>query len=424
MRKWCTSRISRTCATAWDKLAGAFEAYVCPLSMLERRLGIDKLQANDLLTVIFTSGSTGQPKGVMLSFGNIGSNVAAINEVVQLTEDDVLCGILPFFHSLGFTVTLWAPLVLDIKAAYHFSPLEAQAVGKLCDQHRVTILLSTPTFLRSYMKRIAPEHFASLDVVVAGAEKLPVDLCDAFEQKYGVRPVEGYGTTELSPLVSVNVPPNRAAGNSRAGVKEGTVGRPVPGVTAKVVHPDTGAPLPVDEAGLLLIAGPNVMQGYLGQGELTAQVMRDGWYVTGDMARIDADGFITITGRQSRFSKIGGEMVPHGRVEELIQQIIAPGGQHLAAAVTAVADERKGERLLVLHTPTEKTPEQITRELTDAGLPNLWIPAPDGFFEVEAIPVLGTGKLDLQGVKTLATDLYRQKIAGRKGTGQKSSTEP
>ncbi len=391
-------------ATWVDKLAGGFDALVCPLGLLERRLGLDRLTADDLLTVIFTSGSTGQPKGVLLSCGNIGSNIQAIEQAVQLTPDDVLCGILPFFHSLGFTVTLWAPLALDIKVAYHFSPLEAQAVGKVCDQHHVTILLSTPTFLRSYLKRIAPEHFASLDVVVAGAERLPSDLCDAFEQKYGVRPVEGYGTTELSPLVSVNIPVNRSANHDSSGIKEGSVGRPVPGVSAKVVHPETGAPLGVDEAGLLLVTGPNVMLGYLGQPELTASVLRDGWYVTGDMAKIDADGFITITGRQSRFSKIGGEMVPHGRVEELIQQFLAPDGQHVASAVTAVADERKGERLIVLHTPTDKTPAQINTALADAGLPNLWIPGEDCYFEVEAIPVLGTGKLDLQGIKTLGAE--------------------
>jgi acyl-[acyl-carrier-protein]-phospholipid O-acyltransferase/long-chain-fatty-acid--[acyl-carrier-protein] ligase len=410
-------------ATAGDKVVGAFQAHVCPLGLLERHLGLNKLRPDDLLTVIFTSGSTGMPKGVMLSHGNIGANVTAIDQAVQLSEDDVLCGILPFFHSLGFTVTLWAPLALDIKAAYHFSPLEAQAVAKLCDQHRVTILLSTPTFLRSYLKRIAPEHFAALDVVVAGAEKLPKDLCDSFEQKFGVRPVEGYGTTELSPLVSVNTPPNRTPKNGRAGIKEGSVGRPVPGVSAKVVHPETGAPVPSGEAGLLLVSGPNVMQGYLGQPELTAQVMRDGWYVTGDMATIDADGFITITGRQSRFSKIGGEMVPHGRVEELLQQIVAPGGDHAAVAITAMNDERKGERLLVLHTHTDKTPEQLTRALADAGLPNLWIPGTDSFFEVEAIPVLGTGKLDLQGVKILAAERAHEKSAGRRGAQSTPGSE-
>ncbi|HEY1785177.1 MAG TPA: AMP-binding protein, partial [Pirellulales bacterium] len=317
---------------------------------------------------------------------------------------------LPMFHCFGYTVTLWSVLALDIKAAYHYSPLEAQQIGKLCQKHRVTIMLSTPTFLRSYLKRIAPEQFEALDVVVAGAEKLPSDLAGAFEQKFGVRPVEGYGATELSPLVSVNVPPSRAR-QAGQGLKEGSVGRPVPEVTVKVLDPESGTEMPVDQPGMLWVKGPNVMKGYLDQPQLTAEVIRDGWYKTGDLAKVDAEGFITITGRQSRFSKIGGEMVPHGRVEEILQEWLGGEEQHLAVAVTAVPDERKGERLLVLHTKSEKTPEEMVRRLTEAGLPNLWIPSADSFFEVEAIPILGTGKLDLQAVKRVASE--RLKAAGK-----------
>ena len=199
------------------------------------------------------------------------------------------------------------------------------------------------------------------------------------------------------------MPPSRAKQPGQ-GLKEGTVGRPVPEVTAQVLDPETNAPMPVDTPGMLWVKGPNVMQGYLNQPELTAEVVRDGWYKTGDLAKVDADGFITITGRQSRFSKIGGEMVPHGRVEELLQQFLGGEEQHLAVAVTAVPDERKGERLLVLHTTSDKSPEAMVHHLAAAGLPNLWIPSTDSFFEVEAIPVLGTGKLDLQGVKRLATE--------------------
>jgi len=388
--------------TLADKAIGWLESRL-PLAMLARRLGVDRLRPDDLLTVIFTSGSTGLPKGVMLSYRNIGANARAIDEVVQLSQRDVLLGILPMFHCFGYTVSLWSVLALDLKAVYHYSPLEAQQIGKLCEKHGVTIMLSTPTFLRSYLKRIAPEQLKALDVVVAGAEKLPHDLCEAFEKKFGVRPVEGYGTTETSPLVSVNLPPSRARQPGQ-GLKEGTVGRPVPGVSVKVLDPETGAPLAVDQPGMLWVKGENVMQGYLNQPELTAEVLRDGWYRTGDLARLDADGFITITGRQSRFSKIGGEMVPHGRVEELLQQFLSGEEQHLAVAVTAVPDERKGERLLVLHTKTDKTPDAMVERLSQAGLPNLWIPSTDSFFEVEAIPVLGTGKLDLQAVKRVATE--------------------
>ena len=175
------------------------------------------------------------------------------------------------------------------------------------------------------------------------------------------------------------MPPSRARQPGQ-GLKEGTVGRPVPGVTVRVLDPESDAAMPVDQPGMLWVKGPNVMQGYLNQPELTAEVIRDGWYKTGDLAKVDADGFITITGRQSRFSKIGGEMVPHGRVEELLQQFLGGEEQHLAVAVTAVPDERKGERLLVLHTQTDKSPDAMVKRLSEAGLPNLWIPVDRQFF--------------------------------------------
>lgn len=389
--------------TPWDIVAATLQAYLLPIALLERRLGLRLIQPDDLFTVIFTSGSTGQPKGVMLSYGNIGSNIEAIDKVVRLSPRDVVGGVLPFFHSFGFTVTLWSVLSLDIRGAYHFSPLDAKVIGKLCADDRVTVLVATPTFLRTYLRRCTREEFATLDVVVAGAEKLPRELANAFEEKFGVRPVEGYGTTELSPLVSVNIPPSRAPrGQEGKGLKDGSVGRPVPGVFAQVIHRETGEPLAADQPGMLRIKGPNVMQGYLNQPERTAEVIRDGWYVTGDIAILDAEGFIFITGRESRFSKIGGEMVPHIGIEEALQTLLSPDEHKLTVAVSAVPDERKGERLIVLHTALEKSPEQICKELSAAGLPNLWIPSPDSFYQVDEIPVLGTGKLDLQAVKRMA----------------------
>jgi acyl-[acyl-carrier-protein]-phospholipid O-acyltransferase/long-chain-fatty-acid--[acyl-carrier-protein] ligase len=351
--------------------------------------------------VIFTSGSTGQPKGVLLSHRNVLSNVAAIDQIVQLRSDDVILGILPFFHSFGFTVTLWTVLALDVQGVYHFTPLDARQVGKLCKEHHGTVLLGTPTFLRSYIKRCERDELSSLEVVVVGAEKMPLELAAAFEEKFGVRPVEGYGTTELSPLVSVNVPPARSR-STQVDLKEGSVGRPVPGVSAKIVDPESFAPLPTGESGMLLIKGPNVMQGYLHQPEKTAAVIRDGWYVTGDIAQIDKDGFITITGRLSRFSKIGGEMVPHLRIEEELSKLAPAVDDQLTLAVTAVPDERKGERLVVLYTSLPCPPDELGRKLSEAGLPNLWIPSPDSFVQVEQIPVLGSGKLDLQAMRALA----------------------
>ncbi len=397
--------------TRTDKAIAYVMARFWPLRMLERALGLDKVGLDDLLTVIFTSGSTGDPKGVMLTHGNIASNIDGIAQSVRLTPDDVLIGTLPFFHSYGFTATLWSILTLDPMGVYHFSPLDAGVIGELCAKYRVTIFMSTPTFLRSYLKRCPPEHFTTLDAVFGSAEKLSSELCDAFAKKFGVRPLEAYGATELSPLVSVNVPKHRAPATGGPWVKEGTVGRPIKHLEIKVLDPETDEPLGAGDAGMLWVKGPTVMKGYLNKPAQTAEVIRDGWYKTGDIARIDADGFIEITGRLSRFSKLGGEMVPHLRIEDEINRLLGTDHESLRAAVTAVPDAKKGERLVVLMLPAEKTPREIAQELAEAGLPNLWIPGTDSFFTVEEMPVLGTGKLDLKKLKDWALEKCRQPVA-------------
>ncbi len=401
--------------TTLDKLEGAVAAYALPCWLLDQLLGIGKIHGSDTATVIFTSGSTGTPKGVVLTFDNIASNVYGIDATVRLTSRDVVVGILPFFHSFGYTVTMWTPLALDMKAIYHFSPLDSRRIGNLIQQHGGTLLLSTPTFLRGFLKRCTPEQLKSLDVVVAGAEKLPVSLCDSFEATFGVRPMEGYGCTELSPLVSLNIPPSRSSSTWQVERKEGSVGRPIPGVATKVVQVETGVELPPGEDGMLLIRGPNVMKGYLDQPELTAKVLRDGWYTTGDLARLDEDGFIFITGRESRFSKIGGEMIPHGRIEEALAGILgASEDEGPLAVVTAIVDEKKGERLVVLHTKIDKTASELNQALAAMDLPQLFIPAEDSYFQVAAIPALGSGKLDLKGLKSLAERLCQEQRDGRK----------
>ena len=291
-------------------------------------------------------------------------------------------------------------------------------------------MIATPTFLRSYLRRCDPEDFAQLDVVFTGAERLSPELAQAFEERFGVHPVEGYGATETAPVVSANVPPSRAQSKQFEGVKEGTVGRPLPGIEVKCVDLDTGEDLGPNRSGMLLVKGPNVMQGYYGRPDLTAEVMREEpagkgdsphlperpegcfaqmgtvpfsrWYITGDVAEIDDEGFIKITGRISRFSKLAGEMVPHIRVEEAIGQVLKLDEDDLRIAVTSVPDPKKGERLVVLYTELSQTPEQICQRLAAGGLPPLWTPSPDSFRRVEAIPVLGTGKLDLRRVKDVA----------------------
>lgn len=402
--------------TAVDKGLAFVQSHL-PAWILDRILGLHKVDGDDLLTVIFTSGSTGMPKGVLLSNANISHNVDAIDRAVNLTTSDKVMGILPFFHSFGYSVTLWAVQTLGPTGIYHFNPLDARQVGKLCEKYKVTVLLGTPTFLRGYLRRISKEQFAYLDVVVVGAEKMPADLFESFEKKFGVRPVEGYGTTELSPLVSVNIPPSRSSAIYQADRVEGSVGRPLPGISARVVSPDTGEELAAGEDGMLMITGPNVMKGYANREDLTTKAIRDGWYETGDIAHVDKEGFLHITGRLSRFSKIGGEMVPHGRVEEELAKALSIGEEDevLRVCVSAVPDEKKGERLIVLYkTPSDEEREEGAVEvsidtmrdgLKEAGLPNLFIPGASAFYVVDEIPLLGTGKLDLKQAREKAAEL-------------------
>lgn len=407
--------------TPGDKLLAYLLARWAPSGMVERVLGLDQIHRDDLMTIIFTSGSTGEPKGAMLTHGNIASNIEAFQQALSLGAADVLVGILPFFHSFGYTVTLWTVLSLEPKGIYHTSPLEPRPIGQLCRKHGATILIATPTFLRNYVRRCEPEDFRTLDLVILGAEPMPRDLAEAYEQKFGTRPVEGYGTTELAPVVSVNIPPGRQKGGQESALREGTVGRPLPGIWAKVVDEETGEELPTGRQGMLWIRGPNVMKGYLNHPEETAEVLREGWYNTGDLAILDAEGFIRIIGRKSRFSKIGGEMVPHLRIEQALRQILhLEEDDSIRVVVTGVPHPTQGEQVVVLHKGLPKPPEQICRELAEAGLPPLWIPSPENFREVEHIPVLGTGKLDLRGVRALAQEFFCPPLGEPTGCEQPS----
>ena len=386
-----------------EKLCALLSAWLLPVGLLERSLGREKKAGlDDLATVIFSSGSTGEPKGVMLSHYNVGSNIEQMEQIFGLNRTDGMVGVLPFFHSFGFAATLWLPAVLGVRVAYHPNPLEAKVIGPLIRQHALTFLLGTPTFLQIYLRGCAAEDFGSLRVVMAGAEKLPERLANAFEEQFGIRPLEGYGCTECAPAVAVNTHDFRAAGFRQIGAKRGKIGHPLPGMSVRIVDPQTEAPLPVGQAGMLLVRGPNIMQGYLGQPEKTAEVLRDGWYVTGDIAAIDEDGFLQITDRLSRFSKIGGEMVPHIKVEEKLHELA--GATEQMFLVAGVPDEKKGERLVVLHKlPPEKL-QPCLEKLAQCDLPNLWKPRADQFFHVEALPYLGTGKLDLRKARELAAE--------------------
>jgi acyl-[acyl-carrier-protein]-phospholipid O-acyltransferase/long-chain-fatty-acid--[acyl-carrier-protein] ligase len=406
--EWVFLEDIKTKITGLDKAKAALNAFVTPIALLERMLGLTKVQPDDLLTIVFTSGSTGDPKGVMLTQANIGSNVQAVDALLQLKTNDCLLGILPFFHSFGYTATLWLPLCFDASAAYHFNPLDAKTVGTLAEKYKVSIVLAAPTFLRNYVKRCTKEQFSALHLVVTGAEKLPTDLAEEFKEKFGFYPSEGYGTTEMSPVAAVNIPDHLARDSMTKTNKLGTVGRAIPGCAVKVVDPETRADLGINVEGLLLVKGPNIMKGYLGDPEKTAEVIRDGWYASGDFAKIDDEGFVQITGRQSRFSKIGGEMVPHIRIEEELNRLSPPANPEETEpriAISAAPDPSRGEKLIVLYTQLAKPTSQLVKELSETGVPNLWLPSTEAFYQVERIPVLGTGKLDLAAIKKMALEM-------------------
>ena len=394
--------VRKTIGTA-ERVRAFALALFAPVGTVERAVGaIRRPRMDDLAAIIFSSGSTGEPKGVMLSHFNVDSNVEGVAQVFHVGPSDRVLGILPFFHSFGYLATLWLAVNHGVGVVYHPTPLDAGAIGELIEKKRVTILIATPTFLQLYWRRCVPDQFGSVRVVLTGAEKLPERLANAFEEKFGIRPLEGYGVTECSPVISVNCPDFRAAGFYQPASRRGTVGRPLPGTSVRVVDPDSFEPVPVGTAGMVVVKGPNVMQGYLDRPDLTAKAMRDGWYVTGDIAVLDEDGFLTITDRLSRFAKIGGEMVPHGKVEEALHQAAESDVQ--VFAVTSVPDEKKGEQLAVLHTLDETVIPGLLEKVAASGLPNLFIPRKDAFIKVDQLPVLGTGKVDLRALKRLALE--------------------
>ncbi|MBI2422074.1 MAG: MFS transporter [Candidatus Hydrogenedentes bacterium] len=386
-----------------DRIWGMLMALFAPVRVIERALGRTRRSPDDLATIIFSSGSEGEPKGVMLTQRNVMCNIEQTLEFFPHDGKTCLVGFLPFFHSFGYTVTLWMTLMGGLSAVYHANPLEPKIIGRLIEQYRGTIMIGTSTFLQGFIRRCMPEQLSSLVFVVCGAEKLAPRVRTAFKEKFGLEPLEGYGTTECAPVVSANIPDCISPGFYWQTTKHGSIGRTLPGIALRVLDPDTRETRALGESGLLLVKGPNIMKGYLNQPEKTAAVLQDGWYETGDIAALDEYAFITITDRLARFSKIAGEMVPHTKVEEVLHGLLGLTDQMMA--VTSVPDVQKGERLVVLHTLDDAQLEELQQKVDTSGLPNLWIPRTNSFYRIEEIPVLGTGKMDIRGVKKLAEAL-------------------
>ncbi|MBK7645530.1 MAG: AMP-binding protein [Planctomycetes bacterium] len=354
--------------------------------------------------VLQSSGSSGTPKEVVLTHANIASNVQSLAQIFALGPEDALLGVLPFFHALGYTATIWLPLLSGARVVYHANPLDAQTIGALCARERASVLLGSPTFFRAYERRIQVRDFVSLRLCVCGSEKLPPELARAWKEKFGTQLFEGYGATELAPAAAVSVPDFEQRRARQENQREGSVGRALPGVALRIVDPQGGALLAPGEEGLLLVRGPNVMPGYRGDPARSAEVLQGGWYATGDIGRVDKDGFLFLTDRLARFSKLGGEMVSHGRVENALREAHErrAGASELELAVVGVPDEKKGERLVVLYAHAQLTPVEWLLELGATDLPPLFCPRAADFLELAALPRLPTGKLDLGAARARA----------------------
>jgi acyl-[acyl-carrier-protein]-phospholipid O-acyltransferase/long-chain-fatty-acid--[acyl-carrier-protein] ligase len=376
---------------------------VTPAWLLSGILGLPGQGGRKEAVLLFTSGSSGEPKGVVLSHRNILGNVMQFGSMLNLGREDSVMASLPFFHSFGCTVTLWYPMVGGVRAVTYPSPVDVVKNAEIIERHGITLLVTTPTFLRGYLKRADPKQFASIKLLVTGAEKLPLELAEHFEARFGKHVLEGYGLTETSPVVSTNLPdparrhPDEAIQSSD---RFGSVGKLLPGQAAQIRHVETDAILSPHEMGILWLKGPNIFEGYLGEPERTAEVLRDGWFKTGDLARFDDDGFLYIEGRFSRFSKIAGEMVPHETIETKIIELLGLKGEdERVLAIAGVPDQSKGEALVLL-SARDLPLDKIREGLLGIGIPSLWVPRT--IRRVDKIPILASGKLDLARCKELA----------------------
>ena len=389
-----------------EQLLMFLQAKFLPTSILSSCY-IKNVSNNDTAAILYSSGSEGTPKGIELTHQNILGNIKQFINVINPNEQDVMLGTLPIFHSFGLTVTTFAPLIEGIPVICHPDPTDGMGIAKLASKYNATFLFATATFFRLYArnKKIHPLMFEKLRMVIAGAEKLPLEIRKLFKERFGKEIYEGYGATETTPAASCNIHDAIVPDtyHVQVGNKIGTVGMALPGSAFMIVDPDSFEPLPIGEDGMILIGGTQVMKGYLGDPEKTASVIKeiDGirWYISGDKGHLDKDGFLTIVDRYSRFAKVGGEMVSLGLVETEINKLIDEDSQ---IAITAIPDDKKGERLVLL-LEGKKDLDTLKSEIKNLGLNPLFVPS--SYFKVDEVPKLGTGKADFKGAKSLALEL-------------------
>lgn len=366
---------------------------------------IKPIKLEDTAAILFSSGSEGVPKGVELSHLNLAANSRQVADTLNTRENDIVMSTLPTFHAFGLLATTFMPLSEGIPIICHPDPTDVVTIAKGVARNHATLLFGTSTFLRLYTmnKKVHPLMLRPLRLVIAGAERLNPDTRDAFTLKFNKQLLEGYGTTETSPVAAVNIPDELDTNywKPQLGNKLGTVGMPLPGTSLRIVDPATLEELATGEDGLILIGGPQVMKGYLHQPDKTDEVIvkidNHRWYKSGDKGHLDTDGFLTIVDRYSRFAKLGGEMVSLSAVEEKIR--IALGDPDLELVAVNLPDDKKGEKVTLL-IANEMSSRELKKTLIDADMNPLMIPST--FINVNAIPTLGSGKTDFATSRKVA----------------------
>jgi acyl-[acyl-carrier-protein]-phospholipid O-acyltransferase/long-chain-fatty-acid--[acyl-carrier-protein] ligase len=363
---------------------------------VQMRLGLKNESPDAEAMLLFTSGTSGIPKAVALTNRNTLSNIHQFLETGFLKSEDRLLSALPLFHSFGLTVGLLTPLLSGRTLVTAPSPLDADGIADAARVGLPTLLLSTPTFLRNYARRIPRDAFGTLRMAVTGAERLTESTATLFRERFGCEVYQGYGLTEASPVVSLNQPDpvlGPGADSHQKGSEPGSAGRLIPGLAARLLDPESRLPIPGATRGILALRGPNIITNYLN--ENCPEKFSDGWLVTGDMARISLEGFVFLEGRLSRFSKIGGEMVSHAAVEDAISQAFPDPEGKSRHCVLGRPHPEKGEELVLLTTGS-LTRQDLLARLT---VPNLWIPKK--VIVLDQLPTLATGKLDVNACQRL-----------------------